>query len=70
MIYVLLGEGNGNQLQYSYLENSMIRLQRILAGYSPWNHRELDTTEQLATIIYYTDHLYYLVSYSAASEKG
>ena len=70
MIYVLLGEGNGNHLQYSYLENSMIRLQRILAGYSPCNHRELDTTEQLATIIYYADHLYYLVSYSAASEKG
>ena len=70
MIYVLLGEGNGNQLQYSCLENSIVRLQRIRAGYSPWNHRESDTTEQLTTIIYYSDHLDYLVSYSAASEKG
>jgi len=32
------GEGNGYPLQYSGLENSM-------AGYSPWGHRELDTTE-------------------------
>ena len=38
------GEGNGNPLQYSYLENPM-------AGgawqvtYSPWGHKELDTTK-------------------------
>ena len=38
-------EGNGNLLQYSCLENST---DRSLAGYSPWGHRELDTTEQLA----------------------
>ena len=30
------GEGNGNPLQYSCLE-----------GYSPWGHKESDTTEQL-----------------------
>ena len=30
------GGGNGNQLQYSYLKNSM---DKILAGYSPWGHR-------------------------------
>ena len=35
------GEGNGNLLQYSYLENSMD------GGYSPWDHKESDTTEQL-----------------------
>ena len=70
MIYVLHGEGNGNQLRNSCLENSMVRLQRILVGYSPWNSREWDTTEQLTTIIYYSDHLDYLVSYSAANEKG
>ena len=38
-------EGNGNLLQYSCLENST---DRSLAGYSPWGHRELDMTEQLA----------------------
>ena len=38
------GEGNGNPLQYSCLENSR---QRSLAGYSPWGHKELDTTEWL-----------------------
>ena len=31
------GEGNGNPLQYSCLENSM--------GYNPWGHEELDETE-------------------------
>ena len=37
-----LGEGNGNPLQYCCLENP--HGQRNLAGYSPWGHRELDTT--------------------------
>ena len=36
------GEGNGNPLQYSYLENSM---HRGVWGYIPWGHKELDTTE-------------------------
>ena len=31
------GEGNGNPLQYSGLENSMDN--------SPWGHKESDTTE-------------------------
>ena len=39
------GEGNGNLLQYSCLENFMDG--RGLVGYSPWGHKELDTTEQL-----------------------
>ena len=33
------GEGNGNPLQYSCLENHMDR------GYSPQGRKELDTTE-------------------------
>ena len=37
------GEGNGNPLQYSCLENSM----RSLVGYSPWDLKELDMAEQL-----------------------
>ena len=36
------GEGNGNPLQYSCLENSM---ERSLTDYSPWDHKESDTTE-------------------------
>ena len=39
------GEGNGNLLQYSCLENSMDG--RSLVDYSPWVHKESDTTEQL-----------------------
>ena len=39
------GEGHGNPLQYSCLENP--NGQRSLAGYSPWGHYELDTTERL-----------------------
>ena len=39
------GEGNGNPLQYSCLENFMDK--RDLVGYSPWSCKESDTTEQL-----------------------
>ena len=39
----LPGGGHGNPLQSSCLENP--HGQRRLAGYSPWNHKELDTTE-------------------------
>ena len=35
------GEGNGNPLQYSS------HGQRSLVGYSPWDRKELDVTEQL-----------------------
>ena len=41
------GGGHGNPLQYSCLENP--HGQRRLAGYSPWGHKESDTTEQLST---------------------
>ena len=41
------GEGNGNPLQYSCLENA--HGQRTQAGYSPWGHKELDMTERLKT---------------------
>ena len=37
------GEGHGNPLQYSCLEN--FHGQRCLAGYSPWGRKESDTTE-------------------------
>ena len=37
---------HGNPLQYSCLENPHGK--RILAGYSPWGHKESDTTEQLS----------------------
>ena len=40
------GEGNGNQLQYSFLENP--QGQRSLAGCSPWGCKESDMTEQLS----------------------
>ena len=36
------GEGHGNSLRYSCLENPR---QRSLAGYSPWGRKELGTTE-------------------------
>ena len=37
------GEGQGNPLQYSCLEHSVVR--GALAGYSPWSHEESDKTE-------------------------
>ena len=36
------GEGNGNPLQYSCLENSM-----DIGARCPWGHKESDTTERL-----------------------
>ena len=41
------GEGNGNPLQYSCLENP--HGQRSLVGYSPWVQKKSNTTEQLST---------------------
>ena len=41
------GGGHGNPVQYSCLKNSMDR--EAWAGYSPWGHKELDTTELLNT---------------------
>ena len=38
--------GHGHPLQYSCLKNS--RGQRSLAGYSPWGHKESDSTEWLS----------------------
>ena len=40
------GEGNGNPLQYTCLENSF-HGQRNLVGFSPWGFKELDTIERL-----------------------
>ena len=39
-----LGVGNGNPLQYSYLENSMDR-GVWWATYGPWGHKESNTIE-------------------------
>ena len=41
------GGGNGNPLQYSYLEKS--HGQRNLAGFSPWGRKELNLTKRLST---------------------
>ena len=38
-----LGEGNGNPLPYSCLENSM--------GYNPWGRKKWDMTERLHSFI-------------------
>ena len=56
------GVGNGNLLQYSYLKK--FQGQRDLVGYSPWDHKELDTIEQLST---HTEELLLLFSYSVVS---
>ena len=41
------GGRHSNPLQYSCLENP--HGQRSLVGYSPWNHKESDTTGRLST---------------------
>ena len=45
------GGGNGNLLLYSCLENPMDR-GASLAGYSPRDCKESDTTERLSTVPY------------------
>ena len=40
------GGEHGNPLQYSCLENP--QGQRSLAGYSPWDRKESDTTKRIA----------------------
>ena len=45
------GVGNGNLLLYSCLENPMDR-GASLAGYSPRDCKESDTTERLSTVPY------------------
>ena len=49
------GEGNGNPLQYSCLENGW----RSLVGYSPWGRKKLDTTQRL--------NFFFVLSLSPAS---
>ena len=46
-----LGEGHGNPLQYSCLPNP--QRQRSLVCYSPWGHKESDTTEATEHICMY-----------------
>ena len=48
------GEGNGNPLQYSCLENLLG--QRSLTGYSLWCHEELDMTEHLHACVHTHTH--------------
>ena len=46
LLYIPTGGGHGNQLQYSLPGKS--QGWRSLASYSPWGHRESDTTERLS----------------------
>ena len=43
------GEGNGNPLQYSCLENPMDRGAWAGGGFSSWGLKELDMTYRLST---------------------
>ena len=56
------GEGNGNPLQYSCLENPMDR-QRSLMCYSPWDCKESDMSEQLHSH-YEGGSIYFLLFYN------
>ena len=46
------GERHGNPLHYPCLEN--LHGQRSLTGYSPWGHKESDTTERLSLSCQYS----------------
>ena len=51
------GEGNGNPFQYSL--PGEFHGQRSLAGYSPWDRKELDT-ERLTLSLFTDQSTYYL----------
>ena len=55
------GGGNGNPLQYSCLENPHGK--RSLVGYSPWGHKELNTTERLSTAQHATYNVLQLIAF-------
>ena len=59
-------EGNGNPLQYSCQKNP--HGQRSLVGYSPWDRKELDMTEQL-TLLCQAHVNIILISYSIVKSK-
>ena len=44
------GEGNGNPLQYSCLENP--KDGEAWVDYTPWGHKESDMTEQLHSLMH------------------
>ena len=52
------GEGNGNPLQYSCLENSM--------GHNPWGRKELDTTKRLH--FYFSQLIYHVLCFKCTSK--
>ena len=56
------GEGNGNPLQYSCLENSTEEPGR----HSPWGHKEEDTTEQLTLSPLHTERIPFQVTQSCS----
>ena len=49
------GGGHGNPLQYSCLENP--HGWKSLVGYSPWGHKESDTTERLNRAHHLTENV-------------
>ena len=51
------GGGHGNSLQYFCLENPR---ERNLVGYSPWGHKESNTTEGLSAVLLLFTYLYRL----------
>ena len=55
------GEGNGNPLKNSYLENPMDR--GTWLGYSPWALKESDTTERLHSDLFKQDKEQDIFSY-------
>jgi len=53
------GEGNGKPLQVFLLGKS--QGWRSLVGYSPWGHRESDTTERLHYAFNETNNLFIII---------
>ena len=57
------GEGNGNPLQHSCMENSVDwEAPQSLVGYSPWSRKQSDTTERLHFTLYTSSHILYSIS--------
>ena len=65
------GEGNGNPLQYSCLENSMDwEAPQSLVGYSPWGRKVSDTAERLQLTYSLTGQIRHLLLVSYLTDRS
>ena len=64
--WVFPGGSGGKETDHNAGDLGLISVLRCLADYSPWGHKELDTTEQLtfSLFFFFTPKLIYLIKFA------